>query len=60
MPLARLCWFKNGAHTDIKLTLQRRTLKVWLVSDPSKVDTKKIAAEAEASLEKLRSQGFIG
>lgn len=49
----RLKWFWNGYSRDIKLTHRDRVIKVWLVEDSSKVDLKKIIAEAEKILLKL-------
>ena len=37
-PGAKLTWFQNGDHRDLKLVNWGRILKVYLVEDPSKVN----------------------
>lgn len=39
-------WFDNGGNQDIRLKINDRIVKVWLVLDPYKVDLNKVTAEA--------------
>jgi hypothetical protein len=39
-------WFDNDGHSDIRLKINGRIVKVWLVHDPYKVDLDKVTAEA--------------
>lgn len=49
----RLKWFKNGYARDLQLLHRNRILKVWVVTDESKVDLQKIIQEAREILLKL-------
>lgn len=44
--LARLEWFQNGGHMDIRLVVDRRIMKVWLC-DSTKDDLDRIIPEAK-------------
>lgn len=35
-----LQWFNNGGHRDIELVYRQRILKIWVISDPQRVDEK--------------------
>lgn len=50
---ARLTWFDNGGFRDIKLIHWNRTLKIYLVADPSKVELAKLYEDAKNILDKL-------
>lgn len=46
-------WFDNAGHPDIRLKINGRIVKVWLVADPYKVDLSKITVEGQEIYGKL-------
>ena len=51
---AKLVYFQNGKHRDIKLIDGNRTLKVFLTTGTGNVDEAKIITSAKTSLNKYR------
>ena len=46
-------WFDNCGHQDIRLKINGRIVKVWLVNDPYKVDLDKVIAEATSIVNEI-------
>lgn len=51
---AKLIYFQNGKHRDMKLIDGDRTLKIFLTTGTGEVDEAKLIASAKTSLNKYR------